>query len=172
MTQDLLVSLSLRHEEALELFLSEFDANPDQLHGYFFDRNAPITDIVSTLRAWSAGKQLIDGWVPNSTWFWEVGETLQGVINVRHELTPWLAENAGHIGYSVATPYRHRGVATAMLRAALGYCSTLGISQPMLICDSENIGSIRAIESNSGVLEREGWNDSRTQIQRWYRMDL
>ena len=172
MTQDHLVSLSLRHKESLELFLSEFDTNPDQLHGYFIDRNKPIEDAVSTLDAWSRGELLIDGWVPNSTWFWEVDKILQGVINVRHELTPWLEENGGHIGYSVANRYRQRGIATAMLRVALGYCSTLGVSQALLICASQNIGSIRAIESNFGVLEREGWNDSRTQIQRWYHVDL
>jgi|LWDU01.1.fsa_nt_gi hypothetical protein len=33
MTQGQLVSLSVSHEQALEMFLSEFDDTPEQMHG-------------------------------------------------------------------------------------------------------------------------------------------
>ena len=91
-----LVSLSVQHESALEVFLSEFDANPDELHGYFCPRDSSIEQAVRLLHAWSEGEELAEGWVPCSTWFWESEGVLQGVINVRHELTPSLRELGGH----------------------------------------------------------------------------
>ena len=167
-----LVSLSVQHKSALEVFLSEFDANPDELHGYFCPRDTSIEQAVRLLHAWSEGEELGEGWVPCSTWFWESEGVLQGVINVRHELTPGLRELGGHIGYSVAKSYRRQGVGKAMLRDVLPYCRKLGIERALLTCDSNNPASARTIEANGGELEREGWLESAQRTQRWYWVDL
>ena len=157
-----LISLSACHEEALKVFLKEFEESGDELHGYFFDQSMRIEQVISTLEAWERGDDLPDGWVPNSTWFWENGGVLQGVINVRHCLNPELEKSGGHIGYSVAPSQRQQGVATSMLRSALIHCIELEIPRAMVICDSGNVGSVKAIEANNGVLERE------ENGRRWY----
>jgi len=162
MVKGQLVSLSACHVNALEVFLREFEESGDVLHGYFFDLSMSIKKVISTLEAWERGDELPDGWVPNSTWFWENDGVLQGVINVRHCLSPWLEKNGGHIGYSVAPSQRQQGVATSMLRSALIKCKELEIRRAMVICDSDNVGSVKAIEANNGVLERE------EKGQRWY----
>ncbi len=162
MVKGQLVSLSACHVNALEVFLREFEESGDVLHGYFFDLSMSIKKVISTLEAWERGDELPDGWVPNSTWFWENDGVLQGVINVRHCLSPWLEKNGGHIGYSVAPSQRQQGVATSMLRSALIKCKELEIPRAMVICDSDNVGSVKAIEANNGVLERE------EKGQRWY----
>ena len=167
-----LVSLAVRHEQALEAFLREFDAVPDELHGYFCHRDDSIEQAVSSLGGWSRGERLKEGWVPSSTWFWEVGETLQGVINVRHRLTPSLEKFGGHIGYAVASSHRRQGVATAMLGAVLGGCRELGLLRALLNCDFDNLASVRTIEANGGALDREGWSESARRMQRWYWIDL
>ena len=167
-----LVSLAADHQGALETFLREFDAAPDELHGYFCDRGCSIDEAVRLLNAWERGEEIQEGWVPCSTWFWESGDTLQGVINVRHRLSPGLREVGGHIGYSVALSHRRKGVATAMLSAVLPHCRTLGIERALLTCDSDNPASARTIEANGGVLEREGWLESAQRTQRWYWIDL
>jgi len=172
MTHGRLVSLSASQGQALETFLSEFDETPEHLHGYFCDRQATIEKALATLEAWTQGQQLPDGWVPNSTWFWEGAGELQGVINLRHHLTPWLEENGGHIGYSVAPSHRNKGVATAMLGAVLEHCQTQDISQILLVCDAENLGSIRVIETHGGVLERQKWNELMARNQRWYHINF
>ena len=42
------------------------------------------------------------GWVPGCyLWIVEDGEEVLGRISLRHELTPWLLEVGGHIGYAV-----------------------------------------------------------------------
>ncbi|HIL47342.1 MAG TPA: GNAT family N-acetyltransferase [Acidimicrobiia bacterium] len=109
---------------------------------------------------------------PNSTWFWEDDGAIQGVINVRHRLNPWLEENGGHIGYSVASSHRKKGVASAMLEAALERCRALDISPVLLICASGNLGSIQVIEANGGILVREEQNNVMARNQRWYRINL
>jgi predicted acetyltransferase len=167
-----LVSLSAVYKDALETFLREFDADPEELHGYFCQRDCSIEEAVRLLKAWGCGEEIQEGWVPCSTWFWESGGTLQGVINVRHRLTSGLREVGGHIGYSVARSHRRKGVATAMLKAVLPHCRALGIQRALLTCDSDNPASARTIEANGGVLEREGWLESAQRMQRWYWIDL
>lgn len=166
------VSLEVHHARALEAFLSEFDSVPEELHGYFCHRDDSIEQVVTSLQAWSCGEQLAEGWVPNSTWFWEVDETLQGVINLRHWLTPSLEQDGGHIGYAVASSHRRQGVASAMLGTVLGHCQGLGIQRTLLICGSDNRASIRTIERHGGMLDREQWSQSSQRMQRWYWIDL
>ena len=163
-----LVPLSLDHKHALEVFLCEFDGCRDELHGYFCDRGASIDAAVQLLSDWGRGQSLGDGWVPCSTWFWESEGVLQGVINVRHRLTPRLEEMGGHIGYSVAPSHRRKGVATAMLREVLAHCRALAIRRALLTCNAANEASARTIESNGGVLDREGWCELEQREQRWY----
>ncbi len=65
-----------------------------------------------------------------------------------------------------APSQRQQGVATAMLRSALIKCTEFEIMKAMLICDSDNVGSRRAIEANNGILQRE------ENGQRWYLIKL
>ncbi len=168
----MLTMLALRHAKALEVLLRDFDSNPDELHGYFSPRDAPIGVAVDDLAAWARGERLPDGWVPCSTWFWEAEGVLQGVINVRHRLSPSLRELGGHIGYSVAPTHRREGVATAMLAAVLPKCRELGLQRVLLTVDSENEPSWRAVERNGGVLEKEAPGGVERSLQRWYWIDL
>ena len=177
-----LVSLGPPHGDALETFLSEFDADLHELQGYFCGRGASIEQAVGLLDAWSQGERLAEtsvrgglvaqDWVQNSTWFWEVDRKLQGVINLRHRLTPALEQEGGHIGYSVARSFRRQGVASAMLGAVLDHCRELGIQQTLLTCGSDNVASIGTIEKHGGVLHREDWSEPSHQILRWYWIDL
>ena len=167
-----LVSLKVHHRDALEAFLSEFDGDPDKLHGYFCPRDSTIEKAVHLLSAWSRGEEIDPGYVPCSTWFWQEEGVLQGVINVRHWLTDDLKRHGGNIGYSVAPSHRRKGVATAMLGAVLEHCRDLGISRALLTCALENPGSYRTIEANGGVLDREEWIESMRYVQRWYWISL
>ena len=127
---------------------------------------------VYLLDAWGRGAELNDGWVPCSTWFWSDGIALQGVINVRHRLTPALEASGGHIGYCVAPSHRRKGAATAMLKAVLPHCKDLGIERALLTCDRDNLGSVGTIEANGGVLAQEAWSASDQRVTRWYQIDL
>ena len=79
-----------------------------------------------------------------------------GMIDVRHELTvSFLQEYGGHIGYAVRPLERRKGYATRMLKLALSYCHSLGISAVRLGCYTDNKASIRTIERCGGVCIEE-----------------
>jgi predicted acetyltransferase len=60
----------------------------------------------------------------------------------------------GHIGYVVVPEFRRLGYATAILRLSVLIArEKLGIGRLLLTCDDDNIGSIRTIEKNGGILE-------------------
>jgi predicted acetyltransferase len=93
------------------------------------------------------------GFVPVTNRWWVEGDSYLARIAIRHELTPWLLEQGGHIGYDVRPTARRRGHATAMLRAALPVAAGLGISSALITCDHDNIGSRKVIEACGGVFE-------------------
>lgn len=167
-----LTTLSTHHKNQLEIFLTEFDVDPSELHGYFCPRSWPIERVVKSLDGWGRGVGLDDGWVPCTTHFWIKDDVIQGVINIRHSLTPSLEEIGGHIGYCVAPTQRRQGVATSMLAAALPLCQRLGITRALLTCDAENVASAKTIERCGGILDREAWSERAQKTQRWYWIDL
>jgi predicted acetyltransferase len=60
----------------------------------------------------------------------------------------------GHIGYVVVPEFRRRGYATTILSLAIQIAhENLGIGRILVTCDEDNIGSIRTIEKNGGILE-------------------
>lgn len=77
-----------------------------------------------------------------------------GMLQVRHRLNEYLAQYAGHIGYSVRPDERRKGVAKWMLRESLDYCRALGLEKVMVACLPDNEGSRRTILANGGVYER------------------
>ena len=93
------------------------------------------------------------GWV-TGTYLWMVDDdTVVGRISLRHELSPWLLEVGGHIGYAVRPSARRRGFATEALRLMLGVAAERDIDPALVTCDDDNVGSRKVIEANGGVLE-------------------
>ena len=95
------------------------------------------------------------GHVPSSV-LWIGGDDPDeylGSLSIRHALTPYLLEVAGHVGYSVRPTARRRGVATEALRLALPEAARLGLDRVLVTCDTDNVASARVIEANGGVLE-------------------
>jgi predicted acetyltransferase len=60
----------------------------------------------------------------------------------------------GHIGYAVVPEFRRRGYATEILRLSVKIArEKFGLGRILVTCDDDNIGSIRTIEKNGGILE-------------------
>ena len=98
-------------------------------------------------------------WVPCS-YFWVTdGREVIGSLAVRHELSAWLLEEGGHIGYSIRPSRRREGHASRALALALDRARDLGLDRVLITCDLDNEPSRRTIERNGGVLEdiRETW---------------
>ena len=98
--------------------------------------------------------------------FWVVDDEddYVGSLALRHELSPFLLREGGHIGYSIRPSARRRGHATAALRLALPVARRdLGLDRVLVTCLESNEGSRRAIEANGGAYE-----DSRNGTRRYW----
>lgn len=93
-------------------------------------------------------------WVPSTQFVYlrKSDRRIVGMLQVRHELNDFL-QYAGHIGYCVRPDERRKGYAAAMLRDALPYCRSLGLSRVMISCLESNEGSRRTILRNGGVYD-------------------
>ncbi|MGN7150832.1 GNAT family N-acetyltransferase [Arthrobacter sp. SAFR-179] len=88
------------------------------------------------------------------TYLWIVdGGRFVGSLAIRHELTDYLLNEGGHIGYSVRPAARRRGHAAQALADALPVARSLGIDRVLLTCDEDNAGSRATIEKNGGRYE-------------------
>ena len=92
--------------------------------------------------------------VPSIFLFAFVGGKIVGRISIRPSLNPRLERMGGHVGYVVVPEFRRKGYATVMLGLAIRICrDRFGLTQVLVTCDDDNIGSIKTIEKAGGVLE-------------------
>jgi predicted acetyltransferase len=123
------------------------------------------------------------GKVPSTLYFLvENDGRILGAIDFRHSLNEILIVHGGHIGYGVRPSERRKGYCSLMLKTLLDMIRLRGYSKVLLTCDDDNIGSIRTIEKNGGVLEdkviyegklsRRYWIDLKVSqgIQTWRRI--
>jgi predicted acetyltransferase len=80
------------------------------------------------------------------------GEHYLGTLVIRHELTPALNADGGHIGYHISPAWRRQGHASRMLGAGLIEAWQLGLSRVLLTCKPENEASRKTIVNNGGEL--------------------
>ena len=72
---------------------------------------------------------------------------------MKFELTQYLLDFGGHIGYAVRPSLRNRGYATRMLEKGKELAKGFGFEKLLLICDEDNFPSDHVIRRCCGVLE-------------------
>ncbi|MCU6713020.1 GNAT family N-acetyltransferase [Paenibacillus sp. J5C_2022] len=114
-------------------------------------------------------KPQIDEKTVNSSTFWLLQDdtSIVGVVNIRHRLNKYLLEIGGHIGYGIRPSERRKGYATEMLRLSLLKAGELGLTNVLVTCDKDNLGSAKTIKNNGGVLDSEAIVDG-VKIQRYW----
>jgi predicted acetyltransferase len=155
MLQNAIVLRLPREDEEPEFLRAHQATTPDVptfLHDY--DPALPFRRYLEMLLERERGSSLPAGHVPVSFLFAFLGDRIVGRASIRHRLTPFLERVGGHIGYVVVPEFRRRGCATEILRLSLCLArERIGLRRVLVTCDDDNIGSIRAIERNGGVLE-------------------
>jgi len=156
-TMDANVTLRRPREDEQEEFLRAHRATspevPSFLHHYV--DGMPFRDYLQVLAEQEQGINLPSAHhVPSTFLFAFVGKRIVGRVSIRHRLNEFLEREGGHIGYVVVPEFRRRGYATAILRLALNLArEKYGISSVLVTCDDDNIGSVKTIEKNGGVLD-------------------
>jgi len=127
-------------------------AMPNFLHGY--TEGMPFGAYLELLASRERGEFLPPDQVASTFLFAFFDMAIVGRAAVRHSLNDFLALEGGHIGFAVLPEFRGRGYATAILRLSIEFArETLGIQRILVTCDEDNIGSMKAIERNGGILE-------------------
>lgn len=125
---------------------------PNFLHHY--QEGMPFDRYLEVLDEQEEGAILPPNQVPETFLFAFKGQRIVGRVAIRHWLNDSLLRVGGHIGYVVVPEFRRQGHATTILRLALQIAhERLGIDRVLVTCDDDNVGSIRTIENNGGVLE-------------------
>ena len=114
-------------------------------------------------------KEPKDGLVPDSTFFCLDMERniIVGAVNIRHYLNDHLLAHGGHIGDGIRPSERRKGYATQMIGLALDECKKLGIKKVLMVCDKDNVGSVKSIINNGGILETERMENGKTEQRYW-----
>ena len=125
---------------------------PNFLH--YYEEGMPFARYLEVLEQAARGEGLPPGHVPSTFLFAFEGPRIVGRTSIRHALNDFLLRVGGHIGYAVVPEFRRRGYATAILRQSIELAHrTFGLARVLVICDDDNVASIRTIEKNGGVLE-------------------
>jgi predicted acetyltransferase len=116
-----------------------------------------------------SGIGIPEGWVPDSTfWLVNANKKVLGAVNIRHQLTEKLFERGGHIGYGIRPTERRKGYATKILALALEEAKAIGIKKALVTCDETNIGSLKTIINNGGILDTDFIEEDGNIIKRFW----
>lgn len=111
--------------------------------------------LIERLNGYSDGIGLPDGLVPNSTFWLICNDTLAGVANLRHYLTPALQHAGGHIGLGIRPGYRGRGLGTLLLAYTVEKARSMNIRPVHIHCHQHNLASVGMITACGGKLHSE-----------------
>ncbi len=167
----ILLKPTKEYEQQAKDFIQEFIDNNSKINGTgSLDSHTDNYDEwLVMVDDYSKGLNLKDGYSPASTYFAvrKTDNRIVGMINIRHQLSEYLLRHGGHIGYGVRPTERKKGYATEILHLGLEKCNELGIDKVLLTCDKDNIGSVKTIQNNYGLLENEILDDG-TIVQRFW----
>ena len=150
------LELRLPSDDEEEEFLRAHHATtpdvPNFLH--YYGEGMSLARYLEVLAERARGENLPAGHVPSTFLFAYDGSRIVGRVSIRRTLNEFLLRVGGHIGYAVVPEFRRRGYATEMLRLAVRFArDQFGVDRVLLTCDDDNVGSIRTIEKNGGILE-------------------
>lgn len=115
------------------------------------------------------GENLPEGYVRENFYLCYEDNRLIGVFSLKFELTEFLLNYGGHIGYAVRPFDRNRGLATQMLKQGLELSKEFGFDRILCICDNDNFASEKVILKNGGVLADERYDsDENVTVKRFW----
>lgn len=133
-------------------FYQEWKESEEDLVPWVISKDpSDFSEMLKWLSHNEQGIDLPNGWVSDSTfWLIDVDNRVLGAVNIRHQLTEFLYNAGGHIGYGIRPSERRKGYATKLLELSLAEARKLGITDVLVVCDADNVGSEKTIIKNGG----------------------
>lgn len=151
-----LIQPSLRLKPELLAIVAEHIEASEQEGGWRLEQAVDdFSAYVAKLLDHAQGKNLPEGWVPESTFWLVENEGLLGYSSVRHGLTAALERRGGHISYYIRPSRRREGYGTVLLALTLDKARELGLERVLITCRKDSIASVKIIQKNGGKLESE-----------------
>ena len=152
------------YRRTYELYMS-FPENENgyinNVYGYDYDQ---FLEWIEMKRNWSLGKELPEGFVPDTTYVLVDGDNYIGVFNLRHCLNDFLREGPGHIGYCISKKYRGKGYATEGLKLTLEKARQLCIHEVYMSVNKDNPASLKVQLKNGAYIHHENETEYFTRI--------
>lgn len=115
------------------------------------------------------GKNLPEGYVRENFYLCYDGAEMIGVFSLKFELTDFLLNFGGHIGYAVRPSRQNCGYATQMLKQGIELARGSMFERILCVCDEDNYASEKVILKNGGVLENEMYDeDEKVMVKRYW----
>ena len=118
------------------------------------------------------GENLPDGYVKENFYLCYDDKELVGVLSLKFELTQYLFDYGGHIGYAVRPSRRNRGLATIILQQGLEIAKLFGFQRILIVCDEDNVASEKVIIKNNGIYEDKLFDQSEDVFVKRFWIDL
>lgn len=93
------------------------------------------------------------------------------MFSLKFELTPFLLNYGGHIGYAVRPSQQRRGLATEILKEGVALARSSGFKRLLLVCDDDNLASEKVILKNGGQYENTLFDPDEQVFVKRYRID-
>jgi len=154
-----LVKPSVEYQDSYIAALAELVADKNRnmsTHSDFDSETETFPEYIDRLHGYEQGNGLPEGYVPD-TILWLVDDQNEwlGKISIRHELTEYLRNFGGSIGYEIRPTQRKKGYGSVLLELGLQVAKDLNLEEIIITCDSPNIASKRIIEKNGGQFLEE-----------------
>jgi predicted acetyltransferase len=104
----------------------------------------------------SQGIGVEEGFVPDTHYWFYVGDQPAGWLKIRHYLTDALREEGGHIGYAMAPGFRGQGLAIKMLKLGIERArQDHEIEEILITIKSGNLASRKVAEKAGAILTNQ-----------------
>ena len=108
------------------------------------------------MMAFAEGRNLPEGYVPETFYFLWDDDTIVGQFRIRHYLCESLRTGAGHIGYCVGKDCRGKGYGTEGLRLTLEVARNIVPEEEFYLrVNRDNPASLRVMLKNGGRIAAE-----------------
>ena len=149
---DLILPTELNRADVLG-FYDEFEKSGGTCIGFANHNDYDLW--LQGMRNRKDAKNLPDGYVRENFYLCYQDGEMVGVFSLKFELTDFLLNFGGHVGYAVRPSRRCKGIATEILRTGLDYAKSFGFDRVLAVCDEDNYASEKVILRNGGVFENK-----------------